>query len=165
MRELPGRRSHPRMSSEFLNGLSTDITILGFLIGLPAILGAYYQSYKARHEAQQEREGTLHTKNCLEFVAGDGSCINLVPLETLHSLPRAGDIILLPGDGVVPGGEFVTGAYLVESVEQIYMPWDTKGARPREARLTKAVAHVTSINPALLTEAARPLSAFEESCS
>jgi hypothetical protein len=140
------------VSRELLDTLSGYVTIIGFMIGLPTLIAAYFQSLRARQEAQQEREGTLHSKNCLEFVAGDGCCINLVPLETLHSLPRSGDIILLPGDGISPGGEFLTGAYLVESVEHIYMPWDAKGARPREARLTAAVAHVTSLNPAMMVE-------------
>ena len=128
------------------------IDIVGIVIGLPAVLATYYQALRARQEAQQEREGTLHSRNCLEFVSGDGSCINLVPLETLHSLPRAGDVILLPGDGVDPGGEFLTGAYLIESIEHIYMPWEARGARPREARLSKAVARVTSLNPALMSK-------------
>ena len=132
--------------------LSPYITVVGFVIGLPTMMAAYWQSLKTRQEAQRERDGTLHSKNCLEFVAGDGSCINLVPLETLHSLPRAGDIILLPGDGVDCSGDFLTGAYLIESIEHIYMPYDGKGARPREARLTKAVAHVTSLNPTLMIE-------------
>ena len=52
--------------------------------------------------------------NCLEFVVDDGTCINLVPLETLHSLPKPGDVVLLPGDGIsdaeglrraLPGGQ------------------------------------------------------------
>lgn len=126
-------------------------TIVGFLIGLPMIWGSYYESLKARQEARREREGTLHSRHCLEFIAGDGSCINLVPLETLHSLPRAGDVILLPGDGVSGDGDFPTGAYLVEAIEHIYTHCEAKGARPREARLTKAVARVTSLNPALVS--------------
>ncbi len=128
---------------------SPYITVIGFLIGLPTIMAAYYESLRARQEAHREREGTLHSRDCLEFIAGDGACINLVPLETLHSLPRAGDVILLPGDGVEASAEFLTGAYLVEAVEHIYTMYDAKGARPREARLTKAVARVTSLNPAL----------------
>jgi hypothetical protein len=99
-----------------------------------------------RHGA---REGTLDSLNCLEFVVGDGTCINLVPLQTLHSLPRAGDVILLPGDRAGEDGEFLTGAYLVESVEHFYTRAEYKGCRPQEARLTKAVAQVTSLNPAL----------------
>ncbi len=119
------------------------------MIGLPVMVGAYYESFKARQEARRAREGTLDSRNCLEFVAGDGTCINLVPLETLHSLPREGDVLLLPGDGVGASSIFLPGAYLVESIEHIYTPADSRGARPHEARLTKAVARVTLLNPAL----------------
>jgi hypothetical protein len=129
--------------------LSPLATVLGFLIGLPTMIGTYYQSWKARKEANQAREGTLHALNCLEFVSGDGTCINLVPLETLHSLPKAGDVILLPGHGMGGEQEFLPGAFLVEGIEHIYSQVDRKGSRPQEARLTKAVAHVTSLNPAL----------------
>ncbi len=128
---------------------SPFLSAIGFLIGLPTVIAAYYQSFKARQEATREREGLLHARDCLEFVTGDGTCINLVPLETLHSLPRAGDVIMLPGDGLREGGEFLPSAYLVESIEHIYSPAETRGHRPREARLTKAVAQVTSLNPPL----------------
>jgi len=104
---------------------------------------------RSRRGRRRAREGALHSLNCLEFVAGDGTCINLVPLETLHSLPRAGDVILLPGEGTGVDGNFLTGAYLVESVEHIYTRAEYEGCRPQEARLTKAVAQVTSLNPAL----------------
>ena len=124
-------------------------SVVGFMIGLPVMAAAYYESFKTRQEARRAREGTLDSFNCLEFVAGDGTCINLVPLETLHSLPRAGDVILLPGVGTGMEGEFRTGAYLVESVEHFYTRAEYKGCRPQEARLTKAVAQVTSLNPAL----------------
>lgn len=116
------------------------------MIGLPVMAGTYYESFKARREARLAREG-LHSFNCLEFVAGDGTCINLVPLVTLHSLPRAGDVILLPGVGNGLDGEFLTGAYLVEKVEHFYGRVEYRGCRPQEARLTKAVAQVTSLNP------------------
>ena len=137
-----------------INGLVDRISpyadLITFVVGLPTVLGTYYQAFKARQEARREREGRLHSQDCLEFVAGDGECINLVPLETLHSLPREGDVILLPGDGPMSGRTtFVTGAYLVESVEHFYTNVERKGCRPREARLTKAVAKVTSLNPAL----------------
>ena len=137
------------MNHHWISLIAQYSSVVGFLIGLPLMAGAYYESWKLRQEARRAREGTLHSRNCLEFVAGDGSCINLVPLETLHSLPREGDVLLLPGDGVREGGDFLPGAYLVESIEHIYTPAESKRARPREARLTKAVAHVTSLNPAL----------------
>lgn len=124
-----------------------DMTM--FVVGLPTVLATYYQSFKARQEARRALEGTLHSANCLEFIAGDGTCINLVPLETLHSLPREGDVLLLPGNGVGDGAVFLPGAYLVEAIEHIYTLSERKGARPHEARLTKAVARVTSLNPAM----------------
>ena len=90
----------------------------------------YYESFRARQEARRALEGTLRSANCLEFIAGDGTCINLVPLETLHSLPREGDVLLLPGDGVGTGSVFLPGAYLVEAIEHIYTKSERKGARP-----------------------------------
>lgn len=112
------------------------------------MLGAFYQSMKARQEARQAREETLHSRDCLEFVSADGSCINLVPLDTLHTLPKPGDVVLLPGHGV-DGEKFLPGAYRVENIEHIYSQFDSKSSRPQEARLTKAVAQVTSLNPVL----------------
>jgi hypothetical protein len=137
------------MTHHWISLIAQYSSVVGFMIGLPVMVAAYYESFKARQEARRAREGTLHSLNCLEFVAGDGTCINLVPLETLHSLPRAGDVILLPGDGTGVDGNFLTGAYLVESVEHFYTRAEYKGCRPQEARLTKAVAQVTSLNPAL----------------
>ncbi len=136
--------------NSLIGALVPLIDVLGVAIGLPAVLATYYEALKARQEARNEREGQLRSRNCLEFIADDGTCINLVPLETLHSLPRAGDVILLPGDGVRPGVEFPTGAYLVEGVEHIYTHYESKTSRPGEARLTKAVARVTSLNPAMI---------------
>jgi hypothetical protein len=124
-------------------------SLVAFLIGLPTAIATYYQSFKTRQEVRQAREGKLHSMNCLEFVSGDGSCINLVPLETLHSLPKVGDVVLLPGHGYCGDGEFLPGAYLVETIEHFYTRVEYKGSRPQEARLTKAVAQVTSLNPSL----------------
>jgi hypothetical protein len=129
---------------------SPYVSVIGFVVGMPAVVGAYFESLKARQEARRAREGTLHSRDCLEFIAGDGTCINLVPLETLPTLPRTGDVILLPGDASGIDGKFLTGAYLVEKVEHIYTRADSKGSRPQEARLTKAVAQVTSLNPATI---------------
>jgi hypothetical protein len=126
---------------------SPFITAIGFLTGLPIVFATYYQSFKTRQEASRERDGRLHSKDCLEFVAFDGTCINLVPLESLHSLPREGDVIMLPGGGIGGNEEFLPSAYLVESIEHIYTPAAWRSTRPLEARLTKAVARVTSLNP------------------
>ncbi|MGD0892890.1 MAG: hypothetical protein ABR923_15280 [Terracidiphilus sp.] len=135
----------------YISPLGTFIaTVLWFLIGLPTAFAAYYQSWKARQEAKAAREIALHSLDCLEFVAADGTCVNLVPLDGLHTLPQAGDVVMLPGHGVGEEGEWAPGAYLVERIEHIYSPVGDKGTRPHEARLTKAVAQVTSLNPALV---------------
>ncbi len=141
-----------RMTHHWIAIVAQYSSVVGFMIGLPIMAGTYYELLKTRQEALRAREGTLHSLNCLEFVVGDGTCINLVPLETLHSLPREGDVLLLPGDGVSAASVFLPGAYLVESIEHFYTPSERKGARPHEARLTKAVARVTSLNPALTAE-------------
>jgi len=132
-----------------VNTITPYADIITFVVGLPIVLATYYQALKTRQEALREREGSLHSQDCLEFVSLNGDCINLVPLETLHSLPRAGDVIMLPGDGVGAGKAHLPGAYLVDSVEHFYTHVDKKGCRPQEARLTKAVARVTSLNPVL----------------
>ena len=128
------------------NNISHYTSLIGFVIGLPTAVATYYQAFKTRQEARQAREGLLHSKDCLEFVIADGSCVNLVPLETLHSLPKPGDIVLLPGDGVGPGGHFHPGAYQVDRIEHIYTAAELRGNRSREARLTKAVAMVSSLH-------------------
>jgi hypothetical protein len=121
-------------------------SLFGFIVGLPTMFAAYYQSWRARQEARFAREGVVHSLHCLEFVMEDGTCVNLVPLETLHSLPKPGDVVLLPGDGMGKDGGINPGAYRIDRVEHIYTipAWKTK--RPREARLTKAVAQVTALN-------------------
>ncbi len=120
--------------------------ILCSLVILPTVGATYYQSFKARQEAREAREGLVHAKNCLEFVVSDGTCVNLIPLETLHTLPKQGDIVLLPGHGAPGKGRFTPGAFRVDRIEHIYTPAEVKKKQPEEARLTKAVATVTSLH-------------------
>ena len=129
-----------------ISQFSPYTSIFSFIVGLPTLIGAYYQSWKARQEARLAREGAFMSANCLEFVVEDGTCINLVPLESLHSLPKPGDIVLLPGDGTFDNDALAPGAYRIDRVEHIYSRPDEREKRPREARLTKAVAQVTSLN-------------------
>lgn len=121
-------------------------SMFGFVVGLPFLIAAYYQTWRTRQEARLVREGMVHNRHCLEFVAEDGICVNLVPLETLHSLPKPGDVVLLPGDGIGTGGGIDPGAYRIDRVEHIYTTPSWKAKRAREARLTKAVAQVTALN-------------------
>jgi hypothetical protein len=121
-------------------------SIFSFIVGLPTMIGAYYQSWRARKEARLAREGAFYSADCLEFVVDDGTCINLVPLETLHSLPKPGDIVLLPGDGAFGEQDLAPGAYRIDRIEHVYTRPDKKAKRPREARLTKAIAQVTSLS-------------------
>jgi hypothetical protein len=129
-----------------ITSFSPYTSVFNFVVGMPTLIGAYYQAWKARQEARLAREGALQSANCLEFVTDDGTCVNLVPLETLHSLPKPGDIVLLPGDGVFGEDVLAPAAYRIDRVEHIYTPPEKKGQRPREARLTKAVAQVTSLS-------------------
>jgi hypothetical protein len=135
--------------------ISPYTSLISFIIGLPTAIATYYQAFKMRQEARAAREGTLQSMNCLEFVIADGTCINLVPLETLHSLPKPGEIVLLPGDGVGNGGTFHPGAYRIDRVEHIYTRPDFRIKRPREARLTKTVAHCSSLHEMFALEDSR----------
>lgn len=71
-------------------GLAPYTSLIAFLIGMPTAVATYYQAFKTRQEARAARDGLLHSRDCLEFVIEDGSCVNLVPLETLHTLPSLG---------------------------------------------------------------------------
>jgi hypothetical protein len=129
-----------------LDGLGRFTSIISFVVGLPTTVGTYYQVWRTRRETKEAREGLVYSQNCLEFIMNDGRFVNLVPLETLHSLPKPGDIVLLPGAAATPGAEEVAyGAYRVSRIEHIYARVEGMGRRetlPGQARLAKAVAHV-----------------------
>ena len=126
-----------------LNQFSPYTSIIGFLLGMPTAVATYYQAWKTRQEATKARAGLIYSKNCLEFVLGDGSSVNLVPLETLHSLPMPGDIVFLPGAGL--GGSNGTGAFRVDRIEHIFAPMEGKNHDAKQARLIKSVAHVEGL--------------------
>jgi hypothetical protein len=127
--------------------LSYLANVVGFLIGLPITAATWYQALRARQELRRSREVVIHSENCLEFLTAEGARINLIPLETLRTLPRPGDVVLLPGNGIAAAPQSLyTGAWRVERVEHIYTGVHSKAARPQEARLTQAVAHVVSLH-------------------
>jgi hypothetical protein len=121
--------------------VSPYTSLIGFVLGFPMSIATYYEVFKTRHEALQTRQGMVVSDNCLEFVLDDGETVNVVPLETLHSLPKPGDIVLLPGthalDPILPHA-----AYRISRVEHLYAPVNARRARPGQARLAKTVAHV-----------------------
>ena len=128
-----------------LKEISTDTSLIAFVLGVPTVLATYYQAWKTRREATQAREGLIYSKNCLEFIEDDGNSVNLVPLESLHTLPKPGDIVLLPGSEPGYHGGPHMSAYRVSRIEHIYARLDDKHADPKHARLIKAVAHVQSL--------------------
>ena len=83
-------------------------------------------------------------------ILGSSSCAaGSEPLETLYCCPARAMCCCCRGMEWATARFFLPGAYLVEAIEHIYTKSERKGARPHEARLTKAVARVTSLNPAM----------------
>ena len=120
--------------------LSPYASLFGFVVGLPTLVGTYYQSYKSRQESKEARAGLVYSENCLEFVLDDGTTVNLVPLETLHTLPKPGDVVLLPGTAALNQEHPQHGAYRVSRIEFIYSRVENRQAHHGQARLAKAVA-------------------------
>ncbi len=127
-----------------VNSVSPYTSIFSFLVGLPTLIGTYYQSWKTRQEAKQAREGLSYSENCLEFNLEDGTTINLVPLDTLHTLPDLGDIVLLPGNA----SPTQHAAYRISRIEHIYVRVENRHAHYGQARLAKTVAHVDKVSDA-----------------
>jgi hypothetical protein len=125
-----------------LSTISPIASLISFCLGLPTAIGVYYQAWKARQEARQARDGFIWSANCLEYVTRDGASINLIPLESLHTLPKPGDIVFLPSSGFNSTTEVLPGAFRVDSIEHIYARVEGNGAHEKQARLVKAVAHV-----------------------
>ena len=142
-----------------ITSLSPYTSLIGFVLGFPTAVGAYYQSWKTRQESRLARQGLIFSDNCLEFVLDDGTSVNVIPLETLHSLPKPGDIVLLPGmeDGLdsTLHPELPHGAYRVNRIEHIYAPVQGRWAHSGQARLAKAVAHVDRLGSSSEVEQSR----------
>jgi hypothetical protein len=132
--------------------VSPYTSFFGFIVGLPTLAATYYQSWKSRRESERARQGLIFSGNCLEFILEDGTSINLVPLETLHSLPKPGDIVLLPGSNDPVSGGVEHGAYSVRRIEHIYTRVEDRKAARGQARLIKAVAHVDMVSGPILNE-------------
>jgi hypothetical protein len=75
-----------------ISGVADFITFVGVPVLVYTTFGLYRELKKAR-EPQSVSHG------CLEFVDADRPLgINLVPLEEVTAIPRAGDIVSLPGE-------------------------------------------------------------------
>jgi hypothetical protein len=135
-----------------LMALSRYSGLISFLVGLPTTVGTYYQVWRTRREAKEARQGLVYSENCLEFMTESGDFINLVPLETLHSLPKPSDVVLLPGGSTALQGQFSYRAYRVTRIEHIYANVQAKHMLPGQARLAKAVAHVEPLTGTQATE-------------
>ncbi len=126
-------------------GISPYASLFGFIVGLPTLVGTYYQSYKNRQENKEARQGLVYSENCLEFVLDDGTTVNIVPLETLHTLPKPGDVVLLPGTAETLKAHPQHAAYRVNRIEFIYSRVENRQAHRGQARLAKAVAHLDGL--------------------
>ena len=125
--------------------ISPYTSLISFTIGLPTAVATYYQAWKARQENRQLREGIAFSGYCLEFVREDGSSVNIASLDSLHSLPTVGEIVLLPGFEYV-GCAPQHGAYRVRNMEHIYGLVNSRSAIPGQVQLVKIVANVEPVN-------------------
>ena len=123
--------------------VSPYTSLFGFIVGLPTLVATYYQAWRTRQESKQARQGLVYSENCLEFMLDDGTTINLVPLETLHTLPKPGEVVLLPGNG---GHHPQHAAYRVNRIEHIYARVENRQAQLGQARLAKTVAHIQGVS-------------------
>jgi hypothetical protein len=126
---------------QWMERVSNLAGFASFAIGLPLVVATYYQAYRARQAAQAALRPPILSENCVEFVLADGTWINLVPLDSFHTLPAPGTVVLLPGDAMGEGA----GVYRVEALEYIYASEGPNAQQPRQAKLTKAVAQVSHV--------------------
>jgi hypothetical protein len=66
------------------------------IVGIPTLAVSTRNLYS---DAKKAREPQSVSHGCLEFYDEDkGVGINLVPLKEITAIPRAGDLVLLPGE-------------------------------------------------------------------
>jgi hypothetical protein len=74
------------MPLSWLDHFGSIASILGLLIGIPTIVAAFYEAHKARQEARQVREGSMHSRDCLEFIVRNVRTLS----ELLRAIRREG---------------------------------------------------------------------------
>ena len=124
--------------------ISPYTSIISFTIGFPTAIATYYQAWKARQESRELREGLARSGFCLEFVDLDGATVNMASLDSLHSLPQVGEVVLLPGVNR-ENGISQYQAFRISEMEHLYAPTETRSAVPGQAHLVKIVAKVVSL--------------------
>ena len=131
--------------------VSPYTSLISFTLGFPTAIATYYQAWKARQESRNLREGLALTSFCLEFVDWDGTTVNVATLDSLHSLPTVGEVVLLPGFERKDGMPLYQ-AFRIREIEHLYAPTDTRAALPGQAHLVKIVAKVATLASPELAE-------------
>jgi hypothetical protein len=112
------------------------------LVGIPTLCVSTWNLYK---QAKKAREPQSVSHGCLEFADEDERVgINLVPLEEVTAIPRAGDRVLLPGE-THDRKNYGGGLYEVLSVEFTYLEAPDEVNQPCPALPSKIIVHVRSL--------------------
>jgi hypothetical protein len=113
------------------------------LVGIPTLSYSTWTLYK---QTKKAREPQSVSHGCLEFANADKDCgINLVPLEAVTAIPRAGDRVLLPGE-THDFKNFGGGLYEVLSVEFTYLEAPDEVDQPCPALPSKIIVNVRSLS-------------------
>jgi hypothetical protein len=112
-------------------------------VGIPVLA---YSTYQLVKQVEKERQPQSVSHGCLEFADADRRLgINLVPLKEITAIPRAGDVVLLPGEtrGMENRG---AGLYRILNVEFTYLEdYDGEVDQPCGALPAKIIANVRKI--------------------
>jgi len=113
------------------------------IVGIPTLAVSTVNLYRQEKKALQP-QSVSH--GCLEFADADRRLgINLVPLTDVTAIPRAGDVVFLPGEtrGQENRG---AGTYRVVRVEFAYLEdYDGEVDQPCPALPSKIIAYVRSL--------------------
>jgi hypothetical protein len=115
------------------------------IFGIPTLAVSTLSLYQ---DVKKAREPQAVSHGCLEFYDANRKVgVNLVPLEEISAIPRAGDIVLLPGmtDRADHWKNYGGGNYKVLSVEFSYLEAQDEVDQPCPALPSKIIAVVSKI--------------------
>ena len=115
------------------------------IVGIPTLA---YSTMKLYGDLKKAGEPQAVSHGCLEFNDVDKEVgVNLVPLTEITAIPRAGDIVLLPGmtDRTDHWKSYGGGDYRVLSVEFSYLEAQDEVDQPCPALPSKIIANVRKI--------------------